>query len=80
LLDDHGAPVEPEVWELLHDVIAAQGEISVLLEWDSEIPALDRVLDEADIARQVVARALVERDLLERAPARGAGQTGSVRP
>src|SRR5262249_6221764 len=54
LLDTHGAGVAPEVWELLHRALARTGRVPVLLEWDTDIPPLDRVLDEADRARTIL--------------------------
>ncbi len=58
LIDDHGHPVRPEVLALLERALARTGEVPVLLEWDTNIPSLDRVLDEADMVRGVVDRAL----------------------
>ncbi|MGE0789268.1 MAG: DUF692 domain-containing protein [Sandaracinaceae bacterium] len=60
-IDDHGHPVCPEVLALLARAIRRTGPIPVLLEWDNEIPSLDRVLDEADRVRAVVERALASR-------------------
>lgn len=61
LVDNHGAPVIDPVWELLATAVDIVGDVPVLLEWDLEIPELDRVLDEADQARDVVQRALAAR-------------------
>lgn len=51
VIDTHGAPVDAETHGLL--ALAAQhvGDVPVLLEWDTSIPSLDRVLDEADAVR-----------------------------
>ena len=62
LLDTHGAAVAPGVWELLREAIARVGDVPVLLEWDTDIPALDRVLDEADRAREIVESTLREHE------------------
>lgn len=53
LLDTHGAPLVPGVWALYRAALERLGPIPALLEWDTEIPELDRVLDEADTARGV---------------------------
>jgi uncharacterized protein len=53
LIDNHGSAVVPEVWELYREVIARIGPVPTLIEWDTDIPSLDRVLDEADFARAV---------------------------
>ena len=57
LIDNHGSAVIPEVWELYREVIARIGPVPTLIEWDNDIPSLDRVLDEADYARSVAASA-----------------------
>ena len=51
LLDGHGSPVADEVWALFCEAIRRVGEVPVLVEWDNDIPSLDRVLDEAEVAR-----------------------------
>jgi hypothetical protein len=56
LLDNHGRPVKDEVWALLEHALHKVGPVPVLLEWDTDIPELDRVLDEADRAREVYDR------------------------
>ena len=53
LLDRHGSPVASEVWELYREAIKRVGDVPTLIEWDNDIPALDRVLDEADRARAI---------------------------
>ncbi|HJK89173.1 MAG TPA: DUF692 domain-containing protein [Polyangiaceae bacterium LLY-WYZ-15_(1-7)] len=60
-VDDHGHPIRAEVFDLLARALRRTGEVPVLLEWDTNIPPLDRVLDEADRVREVVERALAER-------------------
>jgi uncharacterized protein len=54
LLDNHGAAVDPTVWSMYRAVIQRHGPIPTLLEWDTNIPSLDRVLDEADLARTIL--------------------------
>ena len=56
LLDTHGAPVCDDVWALYRYVLERTGPVSTLIEWDAHIPSLDAVLDEADRAREVMAR------------------------
>lgn len=51
LLDTHGAAVADPVWDLYEQVLDVVGPIPTLLEWDTNIPDLDRVLDEADRAK-----------------------------
>lgn len=55
LIDDHGTAVPDPVWDLYRFVLERTGPISTLVEWDSNLPDLDRVLDEADTARAILA-------------------------
>lgn len=52
-LDTHGRPLVPEVWDLYRQALHLVGPVPTLLEWDTDIPPLDRVLDEADQARAI---------------------------
>jgi uncharacterized protein (UPF0276 family) len=59
IIDTHIGPVIDEVWALYRHVLARAGRlIPTLIEWDQEIPPLDRVLDEVDRARAEAAAAL----------------------
>ena len=51
LVDHHGAAVAPPVWALYEAAIARFGAVPTLVEWDTDIPALDVLLAEADKAR-----------------------------
>ncbi len=57
LVDDHGAAVIDEVWALYAAALPHLGSCSTIVEWDTNIPPLDRVLDEADRARAAIALA-----------------------
>jgi hypothetical protein len=46
-IDDHGSPVKPEVWALYRATVARIGPRPTLIEWDSEIPSLSVLLEEA---------------------------------
>jgi len=52
-IDDHGHPIREEVFGLLRRALPRTGAVPILLEWDTHIPELDRVLDEADRVRAV---------------------------
>jgi len=54
LVDTHNAPVAPEVWELYREAIAQLGRIPTLIEWDTDLPALDVLLDEATKANDIL--------------------------
>ena len=50
LIDDHGSPVAPAVWALYDHAIRRFGAVPTLVEWDTEIPALEVLLTEAQRA------------------------------
>lgn len=52
LIDDHGAPVCPEVWALYRRTVTRFGLVPSLIEWDRNIPPLGRLLAEAGHARR----------------------------
>ena len=47
LIDDHGSPVSPAVWSLYRQALDRFGPVPTLIEWDTDIPALDMLLAEA---------------------------------
>lgn len=51
LIDNHGAPVCDPVWDLYREVNLRLPRRSVLIEWDTHLPPVERLLDEADRAR-----------------------------
>jgi uncharacterized protein (UPF0276 family) len=51
IIDSHIGPVIDEVWRLLGEAWRRAGGVSVLLEWDAEIPSLAAVHAEALRAR-----------------------------
>jgi uncharacterized protein (UPF0276 family) len=60
LVDTHGARVEPAVWSLFRDAVSRIGERPALVEWDTDLPALDVLLDEAQAAREALEGAAAE--------------------
>lgn len=61
LIDGHDAPVPTEVWELFKKTIALTGPSSVLIEWDANLPSVDRLLQEAQMADSVMWEVVRER-------------------
>ncbi len=51
LIDDHGARVAPAVWALYVRALARYGRVPTLIEWDTDIPPLDVLCDEAAAAQ-----------------------------
>jgi uncharacterized protein (UPF0276 family) len=52
LVDDHGSRVAPAVWALYDAALRQVGPVPTLIEWDTDVPALSVLLDEADTARR----------------------------
>lgn len=55
VIDDHGSRVAPEVWTLYEAALRRFGAVPTLIEWDTSIPPLDVLLDEARLARDLLA-------------------------
>jgi hypothetical protein len=53
VIDDHGSRVRPEVWALCTHALRRLGPLPVLIEWDTAVPALGTLLDEAARAAQL---------------------------
>lgn len=58
LIDTHGAPVAAEVWALYTEALARVGNVPTLIEWDTNIPKLGVLLDEARKADVMTRQAL----------------------
>jgi uncharacterized protein (UPF0276 family) len=54
LIDTHGTRVAPPVWALYRAAIERFGPKPSLIEWDTDLPALGVLLDEASIAQAVL--------------------------
>jgi uncharacterized protein (UPF0276 family) len=57
LIDDHGGRVCREVWSLFDEVLQRFGPRPTLVEWDTDIPTLAILLDEAARADRALAQA-----------------------
>ena len=57
LIDHHGARVAPPVWDLYRAALARFGAVPTLVEWDTDLPPLDVLLDEAARAEAIAATA-----------------------
>jgi uncharacterized protein len=53
LIDDHGSPVAQPVWELYAQALQRFDAVPTLIEWDTNIPPLDILLDEARYAQEL---------------------------
>jgi len=57
LIDTHGTRVAPPVWALYRATIERFGPKPTLLEWDTDLPALEVLLDEAKTAQAILEQA-----------------------
>lgn len=55
VIDDHGSRVCAAVWSLYRHALDRLGAVPTLIEWDTDLPPLAVLLDEAALARQVAA-------------------------
>jgi uncharacterized protein len=55
LIDDHGSSVSEDVWALYLSAIRRFGTRPTLIEWDTELPSLDKLLSEAARAKSISA-------------------------
>lgn len=54
LIDDHGSRVGEGVWALFDEIVRRYGPRPTLVEWDTDLPALDELLGEARRAEQAL--------------------------
>ncbi|WP_454743420.1 MNIO family bufferin maturase [Cupriavidus necator] len=55
-IDDHGSRVAPAVWTLYEAALGRFGPVPTLIEWDTDVPPLDVLMDEARIAEAALER------------------------
>ncbi|MBK6386646.1 MAG: DUF692 domain-containing protein [Rhodoferax sp.] len=53
VIDDHGSRVCDPVWSVYRHAVSRFGAVPTLIEWDTDVPALDVLLGEAAKARQL---------------------------
>jgi uncharacterized protein (UPF0276 family) len=58
VIDDHGSRVSDPVWAVYAHAMATWGPVPSLIEWDTDIPSLDILLDEAERARTLATHTL----------------------
>lgn len=77
VIDHHGAAVAPPVWALYQAALARFGAVPTLIEWDTDVPALEVLLGEADKARTLAREASAPLLLVSGAPHADAAQDWS---
>lgn len=60
VIDHHGDRVTASVWKLYEAALRRFGPVSTLIEWDTDIPALEVLLDEARRARETATQVQYE--------------------
>ncbi|MGO4478543.1 DUF692 family multinuclear iron-containing protein [Massilia sp. 2TAF26] len=55
VIDHHGDRVAPPVWALYREALARFGAVPALIEWDTDVPALEVLLEEAAMAGRIAA-------------------------
>ena len=58
LVDTHNARIRAEVWALYGSAVECFGRVPTLIEWDTDLPPLDVLVDEARIADRIMGAAL----------------------
>jgi hypothetical protein len=53
-IDDHGSQVDAAVWTLFRQAVLCFGALPTLIEWDSNIPELEVLIEEADHASAIL--------------------------
>jgi uncharacterized protein (UPF0276 family) len=56
LIDDHGSKVPPAVWSLYQKALDQYGYRPTLIEWDTNLPDLDVLCDQAALAQNLAAQ------------------------
>ncbi|MDH3370335.1 MAG: DUF692 domain-containing protein [Gammaproteobacteria bacterium] len=57
LIDTHNAPVADEVWALYNQAVKRLGNLPTLIEWDTDLPPLPVLLNEARRADEIMEKA-----------------------
>jgi uncharacterized protein (UPF0276 family) len=55
-IDDHGSRVTAEVWTLYAEALSLFGPVPTLIEWDTNVPSLDVLVEEATRADTLLGR------------------------
>ncbi len=56
-IDDHGSRVAPGVWTLYAEALALFGPVPTLIEWDTDVPPMAVLLEEAEHAAALIEEA-----------------------
>jgi uncharacterized protein (UPF0276 family) len=56
LVDDHGSQVDAAVWELFGKAVQRFGALPTLIEWDTNVPPLEALIEQANRAAAVLSQ------------------------
>jgi len=59
-IDDHGSRVCPDVWSLYAQAVEHFGRVPTLIEWDTDVPPITVLLEEAERAEGILDAELVD--------------------
>ncbi len=60
LIDAHDAPVPDAVWALFRETLKLTGPTNALVEWDNNLPTVERLLQESRMADSIMAKVCPE--------------------
>jgi uncharacterized protein (UPF0276 family) len=60
VIDHHGDRIAPPVWALYREALARFGGVPTLIEWDTDVPAFEVLLEEAGEAARIAAEVAVD--------------------
>jgi uncharacterized protein (UPF0276 family) len=55
-IDDHGSRVAPQVWALYREALRRFGPVPTLIEWDTDVPPIETLIEEAVLAETELER------------------------
>jgi uncharacterized protein (UPF0276 family) len=68
VIDHHGARIAAPVWALYRAALQRFGDLPALVEWDTDVPPLAVLLEEADEARRIAAEVMAGKAVARPAP------------
>ncbi len=80
VIDHHGAQVAQPVWALYKAALERFGKVPTLIEWDTDIPALEVLLGEAGKARVIAASYRVSDAIAPAGARRSDARSGTMAP
>jgi len=67
IIDDHSKPVSTECWELYRSTLRLTGPVTTLIEWDNDLPSWRTLLTQAEQAKSIMQREILQQKELTHA-------------